>query len=59
MSTRSSDAAAAPATAAISTGKNTVSMTTMTLGVSPNPVQMISSGASTTIGTVWLKVISG
>ena len=41
-----------PSTVATAIGKNPMSATITTLGVSPNPNQMISNGASTTIGIV-------
>ena len=48
-----------PDTVLTSTGKNTIRATTTTFGVSPNPNQMSSSGASTTMGTVWLMTSTG
>ena len=58
-STRSGSAPSSPPTVATSTGNSTISATSTTLGVSPNPNQITRSGASTIMGIVWLTATSG
>ena len=58
-STRSGSVWSIEVTMLTSTGKNTMSATTTMRGVRPKPNQMMSSGASTTIGMVWLITTKG
>ena len=51
--------AANPSISPMAIGKNVTSAITTTFGSSPNPNQMISSGAIATIGSVWDATSSG
>ena len=51
--------AANPSISPMAMGKNVTSAITTTFGSSPNPNQMINSGAMATIGTVWDATSSG
>ncbi|WJD96333.1 hypothetical protein [Streptomyces antimycoticus] len=50
---------AKPAARFAASGKNVVSVTTSIFGGSPKPNQMISRGATATIGIVWEATRSG
>jgi len=51
--------AANPSMRPIAMGKNVTSAITTTFGRSPNPNQMIKSGAMATMGSVWLATSNG
>ena len=50
---------ARPSTALTTIGKKQTSAMMSSLGVSPNPNQITSSGATTTSGTAWEAISSG